>query len=123
MYNVDLSAHLAECELNYVRLCRLLPRMDAGDVREFALGGSLSVKIEVEGLGIGTVVDIEQAKGKSTQHVVLFDSGKREAVQLCKDPSAAHPKGRKFWVLEQVDMAAPSAAAVMTRTDVSRSQC
>lgn len=47
LYNVDLSAHLAECELNYVRLCRLLARMDAGDSREFALGEGLQVRIAV----------------------------------------------------------------------------
>lgn len=46
-YNVDLSAHLAECELNYVRLCRLLARMDEGDGREFALGEGIRVRILV----------------------------------------------------------------------------
>ena len=42
LYNVDLSAHLAECELNYVRLLQLLPGMreDTGErqqIRRVAL--------------------------------------------------------------------------------------
>lgn len=28
-YNIDLGAHLAECDGNYHRLCRLLPELDA----------------------------------------------------------------------------------------------
>ena len=46
-YSVDLSAHLAECELSYVRLCRLLARMDEGDSREFALGDTMRVSMVV----------------------------------------------------------------------------
>ena len=61
LYNVDLSAHLAECELNYVRLCRLLPRMEAGDGREFALGDDLSVWIRVtERARYTSILAIEQ---------------------------------------------------------------
>ncbi len=48
VYNVDLSAHLAECELNFVRLRRLLPRMEAGDECEFAVGERSMVNIAVQ---------------------------------------------------------------------------
>lgn len=61
LYNVDLSAHLAECELNYVRLCRLLARMDEGDSREFALGESVRVSIVVtERAPYTSMLDIKQ---------------------------------------------------------------
>ena len=60
----------------------------------------LSAKIEIEGKGIGTVVDVQKSAGKPTEHIIAFDSGTREAVLLCKDPRAAKPKGAKFWVLK-----------------------
>ncbi len=60
-YNVDLTAHLAECELNYVRLCRLLARMDAGDSREFAVGEGLEVRLVVtERAPYTSMLDIRQ---------------------------------------------------------------
>ena len=34
-YNIDLGAHLAECDGNYLRLTRLMPDMDHSDRREF----------------------------------------------------------------------------------------
>ena len=70
--------------------------------------------VEVQGKGHGTVVSVEQAKGKSTLHVVDFDNGGREAVLLSKDPLATNGKGSKFWLLEE---------AVQTRAAPSRSQC
>lgn len=40
-YTVDLSAHLADCELNYLRLCKLMPEMAAGDELEIGVLGSV----------------------------------------------------------------------------------
>ena len=61
--------------------------------------GLLSAKPEVGGKGIGVVVDMQKSTGKPTEHIILFESGAREAVLLCKDPHAAKPKGAKFWLL------------------------
>lgn len=67
-YNVDLSAHLAECELNYVRLCRLLARMDEGDCREFAVGEGMEVSILVtERAPYTSMLDIQQSHSKLAQ--------------------------------------------------------
>ena len=44
----------------------------------------VSKRIEVAGKGRGTVIDIQSRLGKATRHVVLFDSGKRETLQLGK---------------------------------------
>ena len=41
----------------------------------------LSAKIEIEGKGIGTVVDVQKSAGKPTEHIIAFDSGTREAVR------------------------------------------
>ena len=74
----------------------------------------VSKRIEVEGKGKGTVVEVKVAKGKSTEHIVEFDDGRREAVLLSKDPAAPSSKGCKFWLLNDV---------VQARTTPSRSQC
>jgi uncharacterized protein len=40
-YRVDLSAHLADCEMNYLRLRKLLPAdLSAGETLRYAIGGS-----------------------------------------------------------------------------------
>lgn len=36
-YNIDLGAHIAECEANYARLMRLLPDLPDADRRTFSL--------------------------------------------------------------------------------------
>ena len=59
----------------------------------------ISAKIDIEGKGVGTVVDLQKSRGKPTKHIIQFESGTREAILLCKDPRAAKPKGMKFWVL------------------------
>ena len=69
-------------------------KLNSGDVL-------VSKRIEVDGKGSGTVVAIEKAKGKSTLHVVDFDTGGREAVLLCKNASTGGTKGTKFWLLEE----------------------
>jgi uncharacterized protein YqiB (DUF1249 family) len=68
LYNVDLSAHLAECELNFVRLCRLLARMDAGDSREFTWGEGMEVRMLVtERAPYTSMLDIRQSHRSLTQ--------------------------------------------------------
>lgn len=48
-YKIDLSAHLAECDGNYLRLARLLPGLREGDRREFIiLLGDVSPQVTVE---------------------------------------------------------------------------
>ena len=48
-YKIDLSAHLAECDGNYLRLVRLLPGLREGDRREFiVMLGSVSPHVTVE---------------------------------------------------------------------------
>lgn len=37
-YNVDLAAHLAECDANYVRLLMLMPALERSDLHEFCIG-------------------------------------------------------------------------------------
>ena len=84
----------------------IVPRMQrAGtnySAEQRALDGGanlITAKVEVEGKGIGTVVAMQISKGKPTEHIILFESGVREAVMLCKNPHADNPKGTKFWVL------------------------
>lgn len=43
-YKVDLSAHIADCELNYLRLRKLMSDMASVERREFGLGG---VRLEI----------------------------------------------------------------------------
>lgn len=84
LYNVDLSAHLAECELNYVRLCRLLARMDAGDSREFGLGEGLQVHIVVsERTPYTSMLDIQQS------HRSLAQLDSRMTVRVYHDAGVA----------------------------------
>jgi len=84
LYNVDLSAHLAECELNYVRLCRLLARMDAGDSREFAIGEGLRVRIVVtERAPYTSMLDIRQ------QHFSLPQLDSQMTVRVYHDAGVA----------------------------------
>ena len=48
-YNIDLSAHLAECDGNYLRLVRLLPGLREGERREFFVPhGDASPQVTVE---------------------------------------------------------------------------
>ena len=48
-YNIDLSAHLAECDGNYLRLVRLLPGLREGERREFFVAhGDVSPQVTVE---------------------------------------------------------------------------
>ena len=48
-YNIDLSAHLAECDGNYLRLVRLLPGLREGERREFFVPhGDVSPQVTVE---------------------------------------------------------------------------
>ena len=49
-YNIDLAAHLAECDGNYLRLTRLMPDLERGDRWDFRvlIGGSApQVTVEV----------------------------------------------------------------------------
>jgi uncharacterized protein YqiB (DUF1249 family) len=39
-YKIDLVAHLAECDANYVRIMMLMPELDRIDEHEFSVGGS-----------------------------------------------------------------------------------
>lgn len=84
MYNVDLSAHLAECELNFVRLCRLLPRMEAGDSRSFDVGERSSVHIEVaERTPYTSLLNIIQQQGS------LAELNSRMMVRVYHDAGVA----------------------------------
>ena len=48
-YNIDLSAHLAECDGNYLRLVRLLPGLREGERREFFVShGDVAPQVTVE---------------------------------------------------------------------------
>ena len=72
--------------------------------------GLVSKRIEVEGKGSGTVVEIRKAKGKSTEHVIDFDNGERESVLLRKHVSTdgtQNAKGHKFWLLGGENAADP----------------
>ena len=63
-YNIDLGAHIAECEANYARLMRLLPDLPDADRRTFSLRLGESepkVRFEVaERCPYTTVVNIVQ---------------------------------------------------------------
>ena len=84
VYNVDLSAHLAECELNFVRLCRLLPRMEAGDERVFGLGEGLQVRIAVsERTPYTSLLQIGQ------EHAALADLNNEMTVRVYHDAGVA----------------------------------
>ena len=77
----------------------------AARARETDSGSSLlGRRINVEGKGPGTVLDVRKRLFSSTKHVVLFDGvGVREALVLSKRPadsSAMHNKGFKFYLLE-----------------------
>ena len=62
--------------------------------------GLVGKRIEVLDKGIGTVVDMHRAYGKSTKHVVQFDSGSREVLTLSKDPNNPKTKGVKFYLIQ-----------------------
>lgn len=48
-YNIDLGAHLAECDGNYLRLIRLLPQLREGERREFFVAhGGVAPQVTVE---------------------------------------------------------------------------
>lgn len=58
-YVIDLGAHLAECDGNYLRLARLMPNHHASDRREFRIplgGAATEVAVEVEHRGRYTTV-------------------------------------------------------------------
>lgn len=40
-YKLDLGAHLADCEMNYIRLCKLIPDMATGVQTRVAVAGSV----------------------------------------------------------------------------------
>ena len=98
----------------------------SAEQRQLKSGAALiGQRIEVQGKGKGVVLDTLKAKGKATEHLVMFDSGnKREAVLLSKDWSgtgtgtgtgtSGRGKGHRFWVLHD---------AVQVRAEPSRSQC
>lgn len=47
-YSMNLPAHMAECDANYLRLLKLFPALRKDDAREFALGlGPDAVRIEL----------------------------------------------------------------------------
>lgn len=84
VYSVDLSAHLAECELNFVRLCRLLPRMESGDCRAFAVGERSSVRIKVvERTPYTSLLEITQQQGS------LEELNSRMSVRVYHDAGVA----------------------------------
>lgn len=59
-YKVDLTAHIADCELNYLRLRRLMPNMASADCHEFGLSG-LRLRITVrERSRYTTTLDLQQ---------------------------------------------------------------
>ena len=76
----------------------------------------LGQRIEVQGRGTGVVLDVVKAKGKATEHLIMFDDGKREAVLLSKErpDTSARSKGHRFWLLHN---------AVQVLVEPSRSQC
>ena len=62
-YNIDLGAHMAECDANYLRLMKLMPNRDAADrVFTLPLGASDPVvRLEVtERCRYTTVVEVTQ---------------------------------------------------------------
>lgn len=84
LYNVDLAAHLAECELNFVRLCRLLPRMEAGDCRSFSVGERTAVCIVViERTPYTSLLEITQQQGS------LAELDSRMSVRVYHDAGVA----------------------------------
>eukprot|EP00937_MAST-01D_sp_MAST-1D-sp2_P000579 g579.t1 len=58
--------------------------------------GLVGKRIEIADKGRGTVVDVEARFGRSTRHVVQFDSGKREVLKLGKRGFSG--KGYAFYV-------------------------
>ena len=69
-YSIDLSAHMAECEANYVRLMRLMPMLVDGDRSAFAitLGDSepqVILRI-VERHKYTTVIELSQSNGRGS---------------------------------------------------------
>lgn len=59
-YAVDLSQHLAECDTNYLRLCKLMPRMVAQQCRRIAVALGSHKQYQV------TITVLEQAPYTST---------------------------------------------------------
>jgi len=59
----------------------------------------VNLRILVVGKGHGKVVDIVTARGRSTKHVVRFDDGTCETLNLSKNPNNPKSKGYKFYVL------------------------
>ena len=59
----------------------------------------MNKRVNIVGKGLGTVVEQQKSFGSATKHVILFDSGAREAVQLSKGMDAKAP-GEKFYIIE-----------------------
>ena len=73
---------------------------DAINARKTNSGAALvNKRVEVWGKGKGTVIDIKKSLGKATKHVILFDNGARETIQLSKYLDYAAGEGIKFYLI------------------------
>lgn len=92
-YNIDLGAHIAECEANYARLMRLLPDLPDTDRRTFSvrLGESEpQVRFEVaQRCPYTTVVRIVQDPHPACDEGVPGLAETRLAIRIYHDAKAA----------------------------------
>jgi uncharacterized protein YqiB (DUF1249 family) len=101
-YRIDLPAHMAECDANYLRLMKLAPDLDARDARELILTiaeQALLVRIRlVERCPYTSLVELTQA---TSQGGLLFELPlPRLVIRLYHDARSAEvvefQNGRRF---------------------------
>lgn len=92
-YNIDLGAHIAECEANYARLMRLLPDLPDTDRRTFSVRFGESepkVRFEVaQRCPYTTVVQIVQDPHAACGESVPGLAETRLAIRIYHDAKAA----------------------------------
>jgi uncharacterized protein YqiB (DUF1249 family) len=101
-YRIDLPAHMAECDANYLRLMKLAPDLDACDARELVLTiaeQAMLVRIRlVERCPYTSLVELTQA---TAQGGLLFELPlPRLVIRLYHDTRSAEvvefQNGRRF---------------------------
>ena len=93
-YNIDLCAHMAECEANYLRLNKLMPKLRETDDRRFdvTLGDSAAtVRFEVTErspyttvVAIHQVVDVDRFPTLSMTVRLYHDAKSAEVIEVQK---------------------------------------
>jgi uncharacterized protein YqiB (DUF1249 family) len=69
-YSIDLSAQMAVCDANFIRILQLLPSLEFGAKREISFNNQLNLKSQLNDSLATTVEVIESFKYTSTIRIV-----------------------------------------------------